>query len=579
MVRGLVVLALGALVLGRAEPAHAWTDAHVQTASATLRLAEDGQLEVALAVRVHVRGGWLESLEVAGLDPSLVLVDAAPVSVSDEGERFVSRASATDDGRVTLSFPRRGGPRRGHHEVVVRYRADLGSRFVAEGELARATWTFPGWQSGLDGVEVTLDAPRGARFVGAEDALVTLTRTREEAGGRTLLRWRRAHLPRTLAWELAFELPRASLVPGLTTSSLPPPDAAPDVPTASSTATAATVVSLAQQRRGGSTRWAPRPQVGTLFVGVTALLTLLLFSWEARRRGAVARFLLPLPLVIRAAAVIGALVAAHAEIPALPLLGLVVALTLPRTSVPRAARIGAWSRAGRAEIAEARRAVCRERVGPLGWIDATAPLGLGVFAALFFAASQLGPLTPGEVLLAALPPLLLTRHRLPCSTSRRLLRTAALASRLGASEGSASVCGAPELGGLALGGLALQLAVHRDVHGVVQDVRLRLVTASRAPGLLRLDVVCSEVGELAGLRVDWLGVVVTRESTPAERLVAAAFPDLPVVRGPAGRVARLVELPTLVAVARVVDVDTPRESRSSDVPMRPPRAHEQRLHA
>ncbi len=574
MVRGLVVLALGALVLGRAAPARAWTDAHVQTASATLRLEEDGQLEVVLAVRVHVRGGWLESLEIAGLDPSLALVDSAPVSVSDEGERFVSRASATDDGRVTLSFPRRGGPRRGHHEVVVRYRADLGPRFVAEGELARATWTFPGWQSGLDGVEVTLDAPRGARFVGAEDALVTLTRTREEAGERTLLRWRRAHLPRTLAWELAFELPRASLAPGLTASSLPPPDAAPDAPSASRAATAATAGSSAKQRSGLSTRSDPRPQVGTLFVGVTALLTLLLFSWEARRRGAVARFLVPLPLVIRAAAVIGALVAAHAEVPALPLLGLVVVLTLPRTSVPRAARIGAWSRAGRAEIAEARRAVRRERVGPLGWIDATTPLGLAVFAALFFAASRLGPLTPGEVLLAALPPLLVTRHRLPCSTSRRLLRTAALANRLGVSESGAS-----ELGGLELGGLALQLAVHRDVHGVVQDARLRLVTASRAPGLLRLDVVCTEVAELAGLRVDWLGVVVTRESTPAERLVAAAFPDLPVVRGPAGRLARLVELATLVAVARVVDVDAPRESRPSDAPMRPLRAHEQRLHA
>jgi hypothetical protein len=146
----------------------------------------------------------------------------------------------------------------------------------------------------------------------------------------------------------------------------------------------------------------------------------------------------------------------------------------------------------------------------------------------------------------------------------RLLRLRTLALGLSAHE---------------LSGLALQLALHRDTEGGLQDARLRLVTASRAPGVIRLDVVATETARTTGLEPSFLGLVVTRESTPAERLVAAAFPELSVVRGPAGRVARFVDVATLVRVARVVDVEAARESRASDAPPRARASREAPLHA
>lgn len=557
MVRGLCLAVL--LLLLAPVPAHAWTDAHVQTASAALRLSPEGALDVDLTVRVHVRGGWLEALEVAGLDPALVLADENVVAVSDEGERLTARASATEDGRVSITFPRRAGPRRGHYTLVLRYRADLAARFApSDPEHVRASWTFPGWQSGLDGVEVTLDAPSGARFVGEDDALVTLTRTREDAGDRTILRWRRAHLPRTLAWELAFELPRRSVAAHLGSAALPASEGSAVVPE---------VVEPRPMRSAARAESTPiRP--GSLLVGVLALLGSLVFTAEARRRGARERFVLPMPIVLRASLVLAAvaLAAFGLETVLSRRLALVaiVALVWPRSAQVRAARLGAWSRAGRAELLEAERAVRLARVAPFAWVDATGAAGLASFAALFAGASWLGPVAPEELLFAALPMLLLTRHRLPRTVHERLLRLRALAFGMGAHE---------------LSGLALQLAVHRDTEGVLQDARLRLVTASRAPGVIRLDVVATETARSTGLEPSFLGLVVTRESTPAERLVAAAFPDLAVVRGPAGRVARFVDVATLVRVARVVDVEATRDTRASDAPPRARISRDAPLHA
>jgi hypothetical protein len=553
--RGLCLAVL--LLLLAPVTAHAWTDAHVQTASAALRLSPEGALDVDLTVRVHVRGGWLEALEVAGLDPALVLADENVVAVSDEGERLTARASATEDGRVSIVFPRRAGPRRGHYTLVLRYRADLSARFApSDPEHVLASWTFPGWQSGLDGVEVVLDAPSGARFVGEDDALVTLTRTREDVGDRTMLRWRRAHLPRTLAWELAFELPRRSVASHLGSAALPASEAASENPE--------TARPLRSAARAEPTPLRP----GVLLVGVLALLGALVFTAEARRRGARERFVVPMPIVLRASLVIAAVALAafafDSDLARRLALAAIVALVWPRCAQVRAARLGAWSRAGRAELTEAERAIRRSRIAPFAWVDGTGAAGLALFAALFAGATSLGPVAPEELLFAALPPLLLTRHRLPRTAHERLVRLRALALASSAHE---------------LQGLALQLAVHRDTEGVLQDARLRLVTASRAPGVIRLDVVATETARSTGLEPSFLGLVVTRESTPAERLVAAAFPELTVVRGPAGRVARFVDVATLVRVARVVDVEAARDVRASDAPPRARTSREAPLHA
>ncbi|HJK89766.1 MAG TPA: hypothetical protein RMH26_03430, partial [Polyangiaceae bacterium LLY-WYZ-15_(1-7)] len=199
--------------LGAPGRAHAWTDAQVRTVKAEVRVDAAARAEVQLAVEVRVRGGWLEGLEVAGLDPELALDEESLRFVSVQGERFRPRVRVREGGRVQLRFERREAPRRGTYEVRFRYRSDLApmARPTEDGERVRVEWTLPGWEAGLDGVELTLDVPGDAAFPPEDDALATIHRSRETGEGRSRLSWRRAHLPRTLPWTVAAEVPAEAM--------------------------------------------------------------------------------------------------------------------------------------------------------------------------------------------------------------------------------------------------------------------------------------------------------------------------------------------------------------------------------
>ncbi|MBX3248252.1 MAG: hypothetical protein KF901_13820 [Myxococcales bacterium] len=538
----------------------AWTDTHVQTASASLRVHEDASVDVALVVRVQVRGGWLESLEIAGLDPGLTVAEGSIDVRSDEGERFPARASATDDGRVTITFPRRAGPRRGHHTLALRYRASLASRISdAQDDHVRVSWTFPGWQSGLDGVSIAIDAPRGARFVDEDDLLVTLAREREVRGERAILRWRRAHLPRTLAWELSFEVPRAEMTLTASERGTDGRDLARE---------------LAGERSGGGAplnddvndhvhdevdRGAVAPATrsagstieaftGPALVGLLCLVALLLFAREARSRGARPRGWLPGPTTLRAGIIVFA--AAGAALfdgpSAWALLALAPLATLQRSALATTARLGVWQRARAADLQIARRA---GGTRALDLVDATRPLGLLVLAVVWGVATRAPGVELAHLLLGTLA-FFASRRRLPAPPYERL----------GALLRYAGTLQLPE-------GVAVALVVHRDTQGRAQDARLRLVTTHRPSGTLRLDVVIADEEGGGGLVAIPRGLVVTREASAAEERVNEAHPGLVARRGPGGRLARLVELDALFAVARTLDapeaLEAPPTSRAS----------------
>src|SRR5690606_19756085 len=127
----------------------------------------------------------------------------------------------SDEGRIFLSFPRREAPRRGHYHAELRYRASIAGRTrpTDEGRV-RFDWTLPGWRSGLDGVSIQVRAPRGAVLAAPDDLLGVEARSHDE-GDQTVLTFHRAHLPRTIAWSVAFELPEASVAEALRRPSAP----------------------------------------------------------------------------------------------------------------------------------------------------------------------------------------------------------------------------------------------------------------------------------------------------------------------------------------------------------------------
>ena len=211
---GLLCLVV-AVVFSAAAPALAWTRTVVHSASARVEVEPEATLYVLLRLDVEVHAGWLHELELVDLG-SDVEIDRyrPPYFRSEEGEVFRPEAELHEDGRIRLSFPRRGAPRRGEYRVYVRYRTDADVRAVeVDGQRrARVVWSLPAWETGLHDVSVEFRAPKGSR---APDEMLDVSPGTSvevtETPRHTLVRWRRIHVPRLTSWPLALDAPSDSI--------------------------------------------------------------------------------------------------------------------------------------------------------------------------------------------------------------------------------------------------------------------------------------------------------------------------------------------------------------------------------
>jgi hypothetical protein len=545
-------LAIAWLVPARA---HAWTEARVTTASALVAVEEDGSADVQLELGLTIDAGWLEGLEIAGLDPDLALDPAeVVVLVAESGERFTPTVRDLSGGRVSLTFARRDAPRRGHYRTRLRYRTALGERATTptgDGTI-RFEWTMPGWQSGLDGVSVQIVAPRGARLPEGEiDAHATVDVDRREAAEGTVLTFHRAHLPRTVPWVVAFEVPEEAVIPALRGPRAHAPIPAPPAPTA------------------------PAPTLPrALFVLVALFVTFAVgkrvtFERAARARGAVPRPLVPARPPLHALFCAGAgaasleLARRGFELWPAPLFAIVLSSIQRPVRMISAPRLGAFRVATRAHLKDATRARRLATISPTRWLDASRPLGAAstIAAALgvWLMARSEGPwpfaftAAHGATLLVCL---LLTSPatRLPTPPRLRLAALARLAHALRAPLRA----DAPPF--------ALCLLVHEDADGQVQDARLRVATPSRPQGLIRLDVAWLERDGLGGHRASPALVVVTRAGSPAELAIAGALPALRAQQAPAGRRARVADLVELPRVLGALGEAEPAAPARDDEP-------------
>jgi hypothetical protein len=189
-----------------ASPARAWTEARVRSVSVHLVVAPDASAEVTLGADVRVERGWLEGLELDGLDPDLELRPEARFEDA-LGEVREAEVESRGRGRIVFAFRRRHAPRRGDYLARVVYGTHLASDVADDGDV-RVRWTLPGWRYGLDDVAITIDAPLGAEIARDDttaEGTVEMARADTEEGTRIVLS--RAHLPRTREWSIAIEIP------------------------------------------------------------------------------------------------------------------------------------------------------------------------------------------------------------------------------------------------------------------------------------------------------------------------------------------------------------------------------------
>ncbi len=223
---GLLPLAL-VVAWSSASPARAWTRTVVQTARATVEVDPDATLHVLLRLEVEVHAGWLHELELVDLGPNVELDRYRPPYIrSEEGELFRPEAELHEDGRIRLWFHRRDAPRRGEYRVFIRYRTSADARMVeVKGEpRARIAWSLPAWETGLHDVAVELRAPKGTTVPGDVNESSPGIDLEVSERERTIVRWKRIHLPRMTPWPLTIDAPAGSLAVADSEEPQPTPD-------------------------------------------------------------------------------------------------------------------------------------------------------------------------------------------------------------------------------------------------------------------------------------------------------------------------------------------------------------------
>lgn len=573
-----------ALVLGLSAPApaRAWTEAEVSSVQAAIQLDDEGMLHVELQMRVEIARGWLEVLEIAGLDEDLE-VEGPAVFVDTEGQRMVAE-SRMNHGSLELVFPRREAPRRGQYRARVRFRSVAWADRI-DGERASFRWTLPGWRAGLNGVEVRFDLPADAHFrlpsieAGADETGL-VERERRERDGRTELLATRVHLPRTVPWTLEVEVPRRSLrerppeartVVGATEGAESDPgtrttqssSGVDELPPATPTAAAERSVRPAEASRPAAAALAPTPLLGedtarwippslAVLAALLALWGVLAFRHHTRRRHARARPLIGMPLPLRLGAIVlvgamgalGHLLFAELPLPVLAAVG-VTLLAAQKNADTEAVRFGVWRSVPAGEMPS--RALLPEVGSALGFTIVVALLTVATAALAGFLPSEAYAIESSAAA-AALPLLLGLRHRLPLppSARRAMLQRWAKELRL---EGIANEH-AEELEHEPAA-LGFQLAMHFDEDDIAQDARLRVILAERPRGLVRLDLAIAETEAPGGLVPVIRGIVVTREKSPAELALRELLQEdeRRPLRDSSGRYARILTPERLLEVA------------------------------
>ena len=174
-----------------------------------------------------MHAGWLHEIELAGLGPDVDLdLYRPPYFRSEEGEIFRPEAEVRDGDVIHLSFPRRGAPRKGEYRVFMRYRtkADVRAVEVEDEPRARIVWSVPAWETGLHNVSVEIRAPKGTSIPNdLQDTPAGVEFEVAQRPKRTVVEWRRIHLPRMTAWPLTLDVPADAITLPVTALDAPEP--------------------------------------------------------------------------------------------------------------------------------------------------------------------------------------------------------------------------------------------------------------------------------------------------------------------------------------------------------------------
>lgn len=219
------VLTLAALAVSGA--AHAWTEARPTGLRTDVTVEPDGAATVALRVRWAVLGGRMQEFDVVDLPADLALLEAG--AVTSTGATLPVSARVASGGRLVVALgDERHGVGRGTVDVLLRYRTSL----LAQGSIHRAgadvivEFRTAPWARGLEGVELRVALPRGARQAQwMRDDTPGIETSSAQENDRDVIQAVRRHLPAHERW-VARVAVDAAVFPWLTAQPAHRPGAA-----------------------------------------------------------------------------------------------------------------------------------------------------------------------------------------------------------------------------------------------------------------------------------------------------------------------------------------------------------------
>jgi hypothetical protein len=522
----LLVPCLLCALLGFLRPsaARAWTEAHVRAAHVTLALRAPGRLEVAVDLALEVRGGWLERLELPGLDDGLELAAEQPaLAVLESGERIPAQVSKQGS-TLVLKFARRDGLRRGSHHLLLHYAVEhLPYVETGDRDVARLYWTLPGFEAGLGQASIELRGAQALRAVAAPEVAQDVAS--RLVGSERVLTFSRLHVPRASPWTIAVDLPRAQLAGAQRTAPGPRAEA-PARFAGFATSAALTLAGL----------------------GLLALMRLHV-ARALRREGLTARGLwLRRPLSGLACAVLGLGGGCLWFVPSLSIAcwAAMFVFGVPQAHVRRRPlALGSFRALTRAELRAAKRARLISRAG-VPFADLSSWFGsLGAFLLLGSVAAWQGASAFGREPWSCLALVAL----LGFVVSARSLRPRSFAEQVGALEGAVKRARTVAC--------AFGLVAYAS-HGRVSQPRLRIMPSARYPGLLRLEAL---VDTRRSARPLLLSALVEADSA-AERWLSEHWPHAWREYGEGGRrIALLCPVDDLGQAAEALLEHLSRESQ------------------
>lgn len=154
------------LLISWSSAAFGWVETVVRSHQARVIVARDGSAEVRHELVVKLRGGPLESLDVAGLGVAIEPLSDASVSRADQGTALISplQITPTGDGGLRLGILMERGLRGGSY--LFRFAYELSLREAGwlepDGEGWRLRFVGPRLPTGVDAAHVTFVVPRAS---------------------------------------------------------------------------------------------------------------------------------------------------------------------------------------------------------------------------------------------------------------------------------------------------------------------------------------------------------------------------------------------------------------------------------